>query len=297
MPKRAERVNMLWTEILSGDFEKAVERSKGVCGLVVGCVEHHGRHLPLGMDVFHTAGVAELAAKKEPFVLFPHMYFGEKQGAGEFKGTIIFSSKLMFDILTESCDEMARNGIKKIIIVNGHGGNIAMLNNFARSTLYRKKDYMVLIYRLGSAGLPMKRILEMIETGERPDLFSELTEEDVAAIRYNVENRTASGHGCFSETAISLGLFPELCDMSRVNDVIGKNVHRLSHLSDEGFYTPFGWMADYPNSLSSDAHDGNNERIGKAFVNLTVERLANAFKVIKEDTAIEEYHKEWCEKQ
>ena len=127
--------------------------------------------------------------------------------------------------------------------------------------------------------------------------YSNVTEEDVAAIRYNVENRPASGHGCFSETATSLGLFPELCDMSRVNDVSGKCVNRLSHLSDAGFYTPFGWMADYPNSLSSDAHDGNNERIGRAFVNLTVERLANAFKIIKEDTACEEYHKEWSAKQ
>lgn len=288
---------MLWTDILSGDFEKAVEEAKGVAILPVGCVEHHGRHLPLGNDTYQVGELVRLAAEKEPVIVFPYMYFGEKQGAGEFKGTIIFSSKLIFDILTETCDEMARNGIKKIVIVNGHGGNIAMLNNFARSTLYRKKDYMVLIYRLGSAGLPLKSILEMIENGERPDLFSELTEEDVAAIRYNVEHRTASGHGCFSETAISLGLFPELCDMSRVNDVSGKNVNRLSHLSDAGFYTPYGWMADYPNSLSSDAHDGNSERIGRAFVNMTVERLANAFKVIKEDTAIEEYHKEWSAKQ
>ena len=288
---------MLWTEILSGDFEKAVEEAKGVGILPIGCVEHHGRHLPLGNDTFTVGELSRLAAEKEPAIVFPYMYFGEKQGAGEFKGTIIFSSKLIFDILTETCDEMARNGIKKIIILNGHGGNVAMLNNFARSTLYRKKDYMVFIYRLGAAGLPIQKILEDIESGARPDLYSELTEEDIAAIRNHAENKTASGHGCFSETAHSLGLFPELCDMSRLNDVSGKNVHRLTHLTDAGFYTPFGWMADYPNSLSSDAHDGNNERIGRAFVNLTVERLANAFKLIKEDTAAEEYHKEWCSKQ
>ena len=288
---------MLWTDILSGDFEKAVEEAKGVGILPVGCVEHHGRHLPLGNDTLQVGELSRLAAEKEPAIVFPYMYFGEKQGAGEFKGTIIFSSKLIFDILTETCDEMARNGIKKIVIVNGHGGNLAMLNNFARSTLYRKKDYMVFVYRLGSAGLPLKKILEMIDAGERPDLFSELNEKDIAALRHNVEHRTASGHGCFGETAISLGLFPELCDMSRVNDVSGKSVHRLSHLADAGFYTPFGWMADYPNSLSSDEHDGNNERIGRAFVKLTVERLANAFKVIKDDTVAEEYHKEWCSKQ
>jgi creatinine amidohydrolase len=73
---------MLWSEILSGRFEDAVKKAKGVCVMVVGCVEQHGNHLPLGQDVIHTAGVVELAAKKEPVVIFPHMYFGEKQGAG-----------------------------------------------------------------------------------------------------------------------------------------------------------------------------------------------------------------------
>lgn len=288
---------MLWTEILSGDFEKAVEESKGVGILPIGCVEHHGRHLPLGNDTFQVGEISRLAAEKEPAIVFPYMYFGEKQGAGEFKGTIIFSSKLIFDILTETCDEMARNGIKKIIIVNGHGGNVAMLNNFARSTLYKKKDYVVLVYNLGAASPLIKKFVQMIDAGERPELFSELTKEDLAAIRNHAENKTASGHGCFAETALALGLFPELCDMSRLNDVSGKNAHRLSHLSEAGFYTPFGWMADYPNSLSSDAHDGNSERIGRCIVKYHVEKLANAFKLIKEDTAIEEYYKEWCAKQ
>ena len=91
---------MLWTNILSGEFEKAVEQSKGVCGLVVGCVEHHGKHLPLGQDVYYASAIAERAAEKEPIVLFPPMYFGEKKGAGEFAGTIIFSTKLILD--TES---------------------------------------------------------------------------------------------------------------------------------------------------------------------------------------------------
>ena len=295
MPEWAERVTMLWTEILSGDFEKAVEKSKGVCGLVVGCVEHHGRHLPLGMDVFHTAGVAERAAEKEPFVLFPHMYFGEKQGAGEFKGTIIFSSKLMFDILTESCDEMARNGFKKIVLINGHGGNTAMLSNFARSVLHEKKDYMVFNYGIVSAWPKVKQMLKMIESGDRR--FSELTEEDVAVLRNFAENNTASGHGDLLETAMLLGYRPELADMSRVNDVNGRSTHLLDHLARAGFSTHYSWMSSFPNSLSSDAHDGNNERIGRCVVRLAADKMAADFKVLKEDTVCEEYHKLWLSKQ
>lgn len=287
---------MLWTDILSGDFAKAVEISKGVCGLVVGCVEHHGRHLPLGQDVIHSSGVAELAAEKEPIVLFPHMYFGEKQGAGEFQGTIIFSSKLIFDILTESCEEIARNGFRKIILINGHGGNTNMLNNFARSILYRKKDYMVFTYDSGRACPSAQDMLDIIDGGNRA-YFPELTDEDIATIRNYAANNKIHGHGCFFETAVTLGVRPDLVDLSRLNDVDGTPTGRLRHLADAGFYTPYGWMSDYPNSLTSDCHDGNNERIGRSVVKYAVDKMAAAFKVMKDDTACEEYLAEWAAKQ
>ena len=54
---------MLWEEITSGQFEAAVEASKGVCAVVVGCLEQHGHHLPMGQDVIFTAGIAERAGK------------------------------------------------------------------------------------------------------------------------------------------------------------------------------------------------------------------------------------------
>ena len=68
------------------------------------------------------------------------MYFGEKTGAGEFKGTVIFSASLRQQILKETCSEIARNGFKKILLYNGHGGNQDMLSYFSRSVLYEKND-------------------------------------------------------------------------------------------------------------------------------------------------------------
>lgn len=286
---------MLWTEITAGKFEEAVEESKGVCALVVGCVEHHGKHLPLGQDVIYAAGMVEQVAKKEPFVIFPHMYFGEKQGAGEFPGTIIFSSKLMFDILTESCEEMARNGFKKIVLVCAHGGNVNMLNNFARSVLHDKKDYMVFVYRASGAWPKVQQMLDIAASD--PDYFPELTEEDLEAMRYHVAHNKVSGHGCFRETAATLGVRPDLVHLERLNMVDGGNVHYMDKITKAGFYTPFGWMADYPNSLSSDAHDGNSERIGRSLVKYAVDKMAADMKVLKEDTSCEAYLKQWQEKQ
>ena len=287
---------MLWTEILSGQFEAAVEEAKGVCALVVGCVEQHGNHLPMGQDVIHAGGVTELAAKKEPVVIFPHMYFGEKQGAGEYPGTIMFSSKLLFDILTESCAEIARNGFKKIILVNGHGGNTAMLNNFARSVLHDKNEYMVFVYDAARAWPKVPEMLEIIDGGNR-DYFPELTDSDIELLRNYVVNNTVKGHGCLMETAMTLGLRPDLVDMSKVSAVDGTPTNLLTHLSKAGFYTPFGWMSNYPNSYSSDAHDGNNERIGRSVVKFASDKMAAAFKVLKEDEACEAYMRQWLKKQ
>ena len=287
---------MLWTEIQSGRFEEAVARAKGVCVMVVGCVEHHGKHLPLGQDVIHTAGVVELAAKKEPVVIFPHMYFGEKQGAGEFKGTIIFSTRLMLDILKESCEEMARNGFKKIILVNGHGGNTNLLYTFARSVLHEKNDYMVFVYNSWNAWPRPARMLKVIDSGNRR-AYPDLTDEDIEVLRNYVKNNTASGHGDLMETAMTLAIRPDLVDLSQLSAVDGRSTGYLAHLSKAGFYTPFDWMSSFPNSYASDAHEGNNERIGRTFLKETVHKTAEAFRLIKDDTLCEAYLNEWLAKQ
>ena len=80
----------------------AIKESKGLCILPVGCLEKHGQHLPVGTDVIHITEIAKRAAEKEAACVFPTMYFGEKTGSAEYAGTVIFSSKLRFDILNET---------------------------------------------------------------------------------------------------------------------------------------------------------------------------------------------------
>ena len=99
------------------------------------------------------------------------------------------------------------------------------------------------------------------------------------------------------ETALTLAVRPDLVDLSRINDVDGTATGKLAHIAKAGFYTPFTWMADYPQSLASDTHDGITEGIGKAFFRHAVEKTAEAFRIIKEDTACEEYRRAWLAKQ
>src|SRR5690554_4377747 len=114
---------MLWAHLREEEFEQAIEKSKGVCAMAVGCLEKHGQHLPVGTDTLKTNKVLEMASDIEPVCVFPCFYFGDIQGLYQHKGSIVLSGSLLLSFMTELCDEIARNGFKKILLFNGHGGN------------------------------------------------------------------------------------------------------------------------------------------------------------------------------
>src|SRR5262249_7315416 len=60
-------------------------------------------------------------------------------------GTIAYSRELQLQLLQETTDEMARNGCKKVVIANGHGGNEHLLPYFAQTLLDKPHDYVVYV--------------------------------------------------------------------------------------------------------------------------------------------------------
>jgi creatinine amidohydrolase/Fe(II)-dependent formamide hydrolase-like protein len=112
-----------WEELTAADFQAAIKQSKGTCLLPFGIIEKHGPHLPLGTDLLDVRYAALHAAEKEYSVVFPEYYFGQIFEAKHEPGTVAYSTHLQLELLQETTDEMARNGCKKVIIVNGHGGN------------------------------------------------------------------------------------------------------------------------------------------------------------------------------
>ena len=129
----------------------------------LGCLEKHGQHMPVGTDVIHITEIAKRAEEKEDVCIFPSIYFGEKTGAGEFAGTVIFSPELRLQILKETCSEIYRNGFDKILIYDGHGGNSRMIDFFMRRLLYEKTPYSVFSYLL--------TVLMNLQRGEFADLL------------------------------------------------------------------------------------------------------------------------------
>src|SRR5438067_11863341 len=146
------KLSVKWEELTAEDFRQAIQQSKGTCLLPFGILEKHGPHLPLGTDLLNVRYATLHAAEQEFAVVFPEYYFGQIFEAMHELGTVAYSVELQLKLLQETTDEMARNGCKKIVIVNGHGGNENLLAFFAQTQLEKPHDYVV--YVLGLVETP-----------------------------------------------------------------------------------------------------------------------------------------------
>src|SRR5438067_13754611 len=148
----SSKLSVHWEELTAGDFREGIKRSQGTCLLPFGILEKHGPHLPLGTDLLDVRYATLHAADQEYAVVFPEYYFGQIFEARHQPGTVAYSTHLQLDLLQETTDEMARNGCKKVLIVNGHGGNESLLPFFAQSQMEKPHDYVV--YVLGLVETP-----------------------------------------------------------------------------------------------------------------------------------------------
>src|SRR3989449_2075427 len=139
------KLSVHWEELTASDFHTAIQQSQGPCLLPFGILEKHGPHLPLGTDLLNVRYATLHAAQQDYAVVFPEYYFGQIFEAKHEPGTVAYSTQLQLALLQETTDEMARNGCKKVIIVNGHGGNEHLLPFFAQSQLEKPHDYVVYI--------------------------------------------------------------------------------------------------------------------------------------------------------
>src|SRR5580692_1469917 len=149
----AQSLSPKWEELTAPDFVAATHQAQGVCVLPFGIIEKHGPHLPLGTDLLDVRYAVLNAVKQEYAVVFPEYYFGQIFEARHQPGTVAYSLSTQLTLLQETVNEMARNGCKKVVIVNGHGGNEYLLPLFAQAELATARDYVVYVF-----GLPNLRV-------------------------------------------------------------------------------------------------------------------------------------------
>ena len=141
---------MRWDELTSDQFPEAVQKAEGVCLLPLSCIERHGHHLPLATDMFIGREVCNRAAALEPAIIFPDYIFTQILEARHYPGCIGIEPDLTLRLLESTCREIARNGLKKIVIVNAHGGNDNLIHYFTQIQLASPRDYVVYVAEPGA---------------------------------------------------------------------------------------------------------------------------------------------------
>ena len=282
---------MIWDNLREEEFEGAIEKSGGLCVIPIGCVEKHGQHLPVGTDYIEAMTITKAAAEIEDVVIFPiGAWLGEVScfhafkdpGAVKLRGCIGIKQSTILTVLEELCDEIARNGFRKIMFINNHGGNMIILNHFLRCQSYSAKPYATLnTYASPGDLLDPKNVYSIIS--ENRAEFPALTDEDMETLKKYAEIGYGGGHAHFKETAIVMSADESLVATDKYDAEDGLSNHRTDYLRKAGVTATNDWLANYPNSYSGFPSFGCSKAIGDAFVKISAERLAKVFKLIKED--------------
>ncbi len=252
-----------YEELTAPDFVRAVGLSGGTCVVPLGILEKHGPHLPLGTDLIDCREVSLRAAAEEYTIVFPPYFVGQIFEAKPQPGTIAYGSRLMLDVLQQTCDELARNGVKKIILVNGHGGNDALLHYFCQTQLETRRDYVVYLFA---------------------PAYDEATEARLDRMR-----KTAlDGHAGEEETSEMLAHRPDLVHLERAGDESGADQKRQAGLKHA--YTGIWWYAAQPNHYRGDGRAGDVE-FGKALLEAESRALVEMIRSVKADTVTPELQK------
>ena len=119
------------------DLRKIIKKKKHVVIIPVGSIEQHGPHLPISTDSDIVTEIATRVSDKIDGILLPTINYGISDEHFPFFNLSIKKSTLV-RILRDVCESLTKNGISKIIIINGHYGNLQALKNFERTRKNRK---------------------------------------------------------------------------------------------------------------------------------------------------------------
>jgi len=120
------------------DLRKIIKKKKQIAIIPVGSIEQHGPHLPISTDSDIVTEIASKLSDRVKGILLPTISYGISDEHFPFFNLSIKKSTLS-RILEDICESLIKNGISKIIIINGHYGNLDSLRSFEKKQKTRRK--------------------------------------------------------------------------------------------------------------------------------------------------------------
>ena len=241
-----------WGDLTAHKLRELVDDNT-VALLPVGAIEQHGPHLPLGTDATLAEGIARHAAEAvtdAQVVILPTISVAKSDEHLDFPGVLTLDATTLQSVLMRIGHSVARSGIRRLVLLNAHGGNVPVLQTTARALRIEAGMFCV------AAG--------WMSMGYPPGLIPEQEMRDGI-------------HGGLVETAAMLHLRPDLVVMDAARDFI-PNSRKVAEENDVlRLLGPVsaGWVMS---DLNSDGVAGNaalaTPEIGKALVDHAATRYA-----------------------
>lgn len=220
-----------WADLKSTDFAR-LDLARCIAVLPVAAIEQHGPHLPLNVDTALVEGVMAAALPNLPGslpVLFlPTQSIGFSPEHTRFAGTLTLKAETILRLWTELAESVAGTGVKKLVLLNSHGGQVGLMDVVARDLRTRLG---MLVYSVNSFSLPL-----VDERG------------DSVAAQFSAHEHRFGIHAGEIETSMMLALKPSQVDMARAQDFHSTSQDRAEQFSilGDGRSAKLGWqMQDY----------------------------------------------------
>ena len=248
-----------WADLTTRDFaalQSAGQADQVVAVLPVAAIEQHGPHLPLSVDATLLQGVIDAALPQLPAdlpVLFlPPQNVGLSPEHIRFPGTLTLSPATVIALWTEIGECVARAGIQKLLLFNGHGGQVSVMDIVARELRQRCG---LLVYSASWFSLPLP---------------------DAVAGQFSAEEHRFGIHGGEIETSMMLHLAPATVRMEHARDWRSTSQDRAGRYAilGNGKSAKMGWaMQDYhPAGAVGDAAAATADK-GQAVVQAAAQQL------------------------
>ena len=135
-----------WGDFIAAEFD-GIDPMKTIAVLPTAAIEQHGPHLPVAVDTFLNRGPLDMLVGRVPANLdvriLPVQTIGKSNEHIWQKGTISSTAHTLIDLWFEIGQSVSRAGVKKLVIVNSHGGNVSIIDIVARELRVRENMLVV----------------------------------------------------------------------------------------------------------------------------------------------------------
>ena len=231
-PAPAEQPSIrFWADLKTTDFAR-LDLARCIAVLPVAAIEQHGPHLPLNVDATLVDGVIASALSHLkaglPVLFLPTQAIGFSPEHTRFAGTLTLKAETILRLWTELGESVAASGVKKLVLLNSHGGQVGLMDVVARDLRTRLG---MLVYSVNSFNLPLK--------DERGASVAE---------QFSAHEHRFGIHGGEIETSMMLALKPGQVDMAKAQNFHSTSQDRAERFGilGDGRSAKLGWqMQDY----------------------------------------------------